>query len=125
MAIIHWILLLLGTMLDAWLDDKLIKERRNVHTAIQYIVRESVFIVLSGLFAPDNRYALYSWILSHLVYWWSFDTILNLFRGKPITYLSDRGMDYFQEPRELWFVLKFIFFGLASAFFFKPELYYL
>lgn len=122
MSILHLIILLVGIVIDAIIDNNLIRQKKNVHTAAQYVIREGVLICLAGLFAYDNTYALYSWILSHFIYWFFFDTTLNLIRKKPITYLSERGMDYWQKPHIVFFVLKAIFAGISVAYFFNQDL---
>jgi hypothetical protein len=126
MSILHLIILLIGIIADAIIDNNLIRKKKNVHTIAQYTVRIGAIIVLAGFFSMwyDNTYALYSWILSHFIYWFFFDTILNLIRKKPITYLSERGMDYWQKPHIVFFVLKAIFAAVSVAYFFDQDLFY-
>lgn len=124
MSILHLLILLIATIADAFIDNKLIKQRKNVHTGIQYVIREGAFIVLAGLFSQgDNTYALYSWILSHIVYWWPFDTMLNILRGLELKYLSDRGLDAIQPHTWSWWFAKLIFAVAAGAYFFNQNLY--
>lgn len=124
---LHFTLLIIGTLIDAYLDNYLISKKKNVHNIQQYVVREFVFIMLAIIFSHhDNDYALYSWVLSHFVYWWTFDTALNILRFrslkfKDLIYLSDRGMDAFQRPLEVAFFVKLLFAVLASLYWFKPE----
>ncbi len=121
--IIHFTILIIAIIADALTDNYLIKKKKDVHTVLQYMIREGVFILLAGLFAPNNQYALYSWVLTHFVYWWTFDTIINIVRKKPLDYMSDHGIDQYQRPEIVWFVFKFILAVAASAYFFNQGLY--
>ncbi len=104
-------------------------EATKVHTIMQYVLREAFFIILAVIFAPDNEYALYSWVLSHIVYWWVFDTSLNILRFrsfafKDLSYVSNHGIDYIQSKMPgVWFFFKLIICTLAGAYFFNPKLY--
>jgi hypothetical protein len=121
MAILHFITLIVLIIVDALVDNYLIKKKENVHTLIQYIIREGGFILLARIFAPsgDNQYALYSWVLTHFVYWCT----LNIIRKKPLIYMSDRGIDQYQRPEIVWFIFKGVFAIAASLYFLWPELY--
>jgi hypothetical protein len=129
LSIIHYICIIAGVELDAYIDHKLIKEKKNVHTFMQYAIRLAVFVFLSYTFSRmlnDIQYMWYSLILTFFVYWWLFDVSINAWRGLPLGYLSDKGIDGFQRPfiKEAFF-LKLVFFICASLYFFKPELYYI
>ena len=129
LPILHLIILIIATIADAYIDNYLIRKGKNVHTFIQYLFREFGFILLAIIFAHhDNEYALYSWVLSHFVYWWLFDTSLNIFRFrsfkfKDLIYLSEKGIDRIQRPLEVAFFFKLALCILASLYFIKPELY--
>lgn len=124
MSVLHFIILIALTILDAIIDAKLIKQRKNVHTIAQYVIREGAFILLAGLFSfGSNQYALYSWILSHIIYWWTFDTALNVIRFKPLYYLSERGIDRLQPKTWGWWSFKAFCAVVASLYFFNPLLY--
>lgn len=122
-SIIHFICLIIATVIDAVIDNNLIRKKKNVHTIVQYVVREAGFILLTIVFAPNNTYALTAWLLSHIIYWFVFDSVLNLIRRKPITYMSDRGIDQYQRPELLFFILKGIFATVASLYFLRPSLF--
>lgn len=124
MSLLHLLILLIGTGVDAIIDYKLIKQKKNVHAVAQYVVREMFFIVLAGLFSRgDNQYALYTWVLSHFVYWFFFDNFINILRNKPLIYLSERGIDKIQRPLWAAYILKAVFAVAASLYFFNPGLY--
>lgn len=128
MSIIHFITIIAGTIFDAFLDHRLIKQKKNVHTAAQYIIREMFFIIFAILFShvfaqAGNQYALYSWVLTHFIYWFLFDNAINILRNKPLIYLSDKGIDAIQRPLIAAYIVKAIFFILASLYFFNPKLY--
>jgi len=129
-AIIHYILLHIGIQADAYIDERLIKKNKDVHTFWQYFWRVFGFIGLSALFAYwyDNTYAWESLVCSPLVYWWTFDVSLNIrrfrsFRFDNLIYLSDDGIDKIQTPWEIWFFIKMILFILASMYWLKPSLF--
>jgi len=131
-SILHLILLNIGIVADAYIDNYLISKGKEVHNMMQYLIREMFFILLAAIFAHfyDNEYALYSWVLSHVVYWWTFDTLLNILRYrsfafKDLIYLSEKGIDRIQRPLELWFFVKLFICILASAYFFNQGLYQL
>lgn len=129
-SIIHLLLLNIGIVSDAYIDNYLISKGKEVHNLMQYLIREGFFILLAIIFAHhDNEYALYSWVLSHVVYWWTFDTVLNILRFrsfafKDLSYVSDHGIDRLQSQMpEVWFFTKLILCMLASAYFFNQGLY--
>ncbi len=128
-SIIHLILLLSGTVADAYIDKRLIKKKKDVHNFWQYFWRIFGFLALSATFAYwyDNEYAGYSFVLSFIVYWWPFDTVLNIFRFrsfafKDLIYLSDRGIDRIQRPMEIAFFIKLLACVCASLYFFNRGL---
>lgn len=123
MAILHFTILIIAIVADAIINNYLIKKGQDVHTVERYVIQEMALVLLSGLFAPDYNYALYSWILSHFVYWWTFDTVLNILRKEPLIYMSDHGIDQYQRPEIVWFIFKGILAIAASAYFFAPQLY--
>jgi hypothetical protein len=128
MHILHFFLIIVGTLIDAIIDHFLIKQKKNVHNAIQYIARGAYFAMLSLVFGWvhkrwDQHYVYYSFFLSFMIYWWLFDTSLNIMRKKPLWYLSDHGIDAIQRPVQVVFFFKLVFAVLASLYFFYPWLY--
>jgi len=56
------------------------------------------------------------------IFWFGFDTVLNLLRGEPVDYLGDSAIDMFQKNHpnaDVWFYFKAIFFvfGVLQWFF--------
>lgn len=120
---VHLLVLIVGIFVDAYIDYRLIANNKNVHTLTQYVIREVFFIVLAIMFANTNEHVFYSWVLSHLIYWWLFDVTLNVLRRKSIFYLSDKGIDKYQRPLLGWFIFKLFLFVLAAMYFINPNVY--
>jgi hypothetical protein len=107
------------TLLDAYIDSRLIKKKLNVHTPLQYGIRAACFMILWLIF----RCNWIEMLCSLMVYWFVFDTSLNVLRKKPLAYLSDKGIDKYQRPMIAFWFWKGILCMAACVYLISPKLF--
>lgn len=118
---LHLILLNIFIHLDARIDLYLLRHGKHeqIHTFLQYSLRAVVFVLLTVI----CRSSWQQGAVSLLVYWFVFDSTIAKLLGKPIAYLSEKGIDKFQRPMVAWWFWKMILAFAAAAYMINPGWY--
>jgi hypothetical protein len=114
-----WVILF--SLVEAYRNYYLIKRGTSPHTWDTYLLRITIFTIINVMYGVT----VLNVICSMIVFWFVFDTSLNILRKLPVAYLGKGTLDRLQKklpPTVIW-VWKGILAIAAGCYLVNPGLY--
>jgi hypothetical protein len=111
----------LFSLIEAYRNYYLIKRRVDPHAWDTWLLRITIFTLINVMYGVT----ILNVLCTMIVFWFLFDTSLNILRRKPVAYLGNHLLDRLQKklPQTAVWVWKGILAIVAGCYLVNPELF--